>query len=170
MKKIIIAGIASLATAVIPLANSFAVSVTLTDDVTVNVSDTCTFDRTTGNGTYSATMAVNKLNASVGTSTFKVVCNNASGYHVTATPTSITGTGAAITYSATTPTAGSGTWTAFNSTANANIAASGGTLMSNSGVSPADGQTATVVYKVSTRNNQAKGAYSGSITYAVVLD
>ncbi len=166
MKKTIIITTAVAVFAVAPAVSVFAACDPLEDDITVTITDTCTFTRSTGNGTYSASMQVGKLNASVGTSTFNIICNNANGYTVTATPTSITGTGEAINYSATTPTAGSGTWTAYNNTAEANIAATSGVLMSSNTVSPAAGASATVVYKVSTRDNQAKGAYSGSITYA----
>ena len=168
MKKTLTIGVVSLTMAAMPVVGVFAANpAPLTDTINVTVDETCTFARTNGSGTYSATMAVNKLNSSVGTSTFTAICNNPTGFSVSATPTSITGTGAAITYSATTPTAGSGTWTAYNSTADANIAATSGVLMTSSGVTDAAGQAATVVYKVSTRNNQAKGGYSGTIQYAL---
>ena len=168
MKKIA----ASLITALVaPLVFSVGALATnpdpLADNLSVTVNETCTFARTAGSGTYAVTMAVNKLNSSVGTSTFTAICNNPSGFSVAAVFTSITGTGAAITYSATTPSANSGTWTAYNSTADANIAATNGTLMTASGVTDAAGQAATVVYKIGTRNNQAKGAYSGTATYTL---
>lgn len=167
MKKILTIGAISAGIVALPMVGAFAACDPLTDTINLTVTETCNFTRTTGNGTYSATMQVNKLNSSVGTSTFKAVCNSSSGFSVSAVPTSISGTGAAITYSANTPSAGGGTWTAYNSTANANIAATSGTLMTSSGPTDGDGLSATVVYKVSTRNNQAKGAYSGTITYTL---
>ena len=165
---------ASLITAlVVPIAFSASVLATdpdpLADNLSVTVSETCTFSRTTGNGTYAVTMAVNKLNSNVGTSTFTAICNNPSGFSVAAVFTSITGTGAAITYSATTPSANSGTWTAAkgDSSSTANIAATNGVLMSTDAVTAAEGISQQVTYKIGTRNNQAKGAYSGTATYTL---
>ena len=167
MKKLAIAG-ASVLFAAMPVVGAFAADpAAITDTINITVSETCTFTRTTGEGVYSATMAVNALNAAAGSSVFTAVCNNATGFSVSATPTSITGTGEAITYSATTPTAGSGTWTATKTTVAGNIAASDGILMTSAGPTAAAGQTETVTYKVSTRNNQAKGDYQGTIEYAL---
>ena len=167
MKKLAIVG-ASLAFAALPVVGVFAADpAAITDNITITVDETCTFERTTGNGNYTATMQVNGLNNSVGTSTFTAICNNASGFSVSATPTSLSGTGEAITYSATAPPAGSGTWTATKTTVAGNIAASDGVLMTANGPTAAAGQTETVTYKVSTRPNQAKGSYSGSIEYAL---
>ena len=112
-------------------------------------------------------MSTNALNASVGSSTFKAVCNNASGFSVSAVPTALSGTGEAINYSATTPTAGSGTWTATKTEVAGNIAASNGVLMSSDGTTSADGLVETVTYQVSTRANQAKGDYEGKMTYTL---
>ncbi len=167
MKKIAIVG-ASLALAALPMVGAFADNPpSVVDTITITVSETCTFTRTTGESTYTATMAVNALNPSVGTSTFTAICNNASGFSVSATPTALSGTGEAITYSATTPQAGDGTWTATKSGQGGNIAATGGVLMTANGPTAAAGQAETVTYKVSTRNNQAKGDYTGRMTYAL---
>ena len=142
--------------------------VSVTDTFSVTISERCTFTRTTGNGTYAVTMAMNALNTNAGTSTFTAICNNASGFSVSAVPSSITGDGAAITYSATTPTKGSGTWTAAkgDSSSTTNIAASNGVLMSANG--PTTGLSQQVTYKVSTHSNQAKGSYTGTIKYTLV--
>ena len=168
MKKIAIAG-ASAVLAALPVVGVFAADpAALTDRINITVSETCTFERSSGEGTYGATLAMNALNNSVGSSTFTAICNNATGFVVNATPTSITGTGDAITYSAEAPTQGSGTWTAYKTTAAANIAATGGVLMTSNGVTPAAGTSETVTYKVSTSPNQAKGSYTGTIEYALV--
>lgn len=133
--------------------------------MTVTIQDYCTFTRTTGNGAYSMSMMANELNANVGTSTFTASCNNGGGFSVGVSPTNISGVGTDIAYSATTPTAGSGTWTAYNSTADSNIASSNGILMSS--LTVVASQAATVIYKVGTSSNQAKGSYVGTITYAL---
>lgn len=164
MKKTIVAGAASLALAAMPVIGVFATDPeAIEDTITITVSETCTLTRSTGNGNYTATMSTNALNPSVGSSTFTAVCNNASGFSVSATPTALAGTGEAITYSATTPTAGSGTWTATKTTVAGNIAATGGVLMSTN--TTTTGLTETVTYQVSTRPDQAKGDYEGTMTY-----
>ena len=167
MKKLAIIG-ASLAFAALPVVGVFAADPdAVTDHITITVDETCTFERTTGDGSYTATMNVNALNNSVGSSTFTAICNSASGFSVSATPTSLSGDGEAITYSATAPSAGGGTWTATKTNVAGNIAATDGILMTANGPTAAAGQTETVTYKVSTRPNQAKGSYSGSIEYAL---
>ena len=166
MKKLAIVG-ASLAFAALPVVGVFADNpAAIVDTINVTVGETCTFTSSnSGDKTYTLTMSTNDLQTTAGSSTFTAICNNASGFSVSATPTSISGTGEAITYSATTPTAGSGTWTATNTTDSANIPATGGTLMSAAGVTTSTGVQKTVNYTVSTKNNQAKGSYSGTMTY-----
>ena len=167
MKKLAIVG-ASLAFAALPVVGVFAADpAPVEDTITITVSETCTLSRTTGNGNYSATMSVNALNPSVGSSTFKAVCNNASGFSVGASATALSGPGTAIGYSATTPTAGSGTWTATKTNVAGNIAASNGVLMTSAGPTDGDGVTETVTYQVSTLPDQAKGDYSGTMTYTL---
>lgn len=171
MKKLAIAG-ASLALAAMPVVGVFAAdNISLEDSLTITVSDNCAFTRESGTGSYTASMAPNDLNASVGSSQYKVVCNNAKGYSVGAVFTGLTGnqtTPETITYSATTPTAGSGTWTAAKTVSAGNIAPSGGVLMSNEGTTSASGDTETVTYKVSTTSTQAAGSYTGKATYTFV--
>lgn len=163
MKKLAVLG-ASAVLAALPVVGVFATDPEAVEDtITITVSETCTLTRTTGNGNYTATMSTNALNPSVGSSTFTAVCNNASGFSVSATPTALSGTGEAINYSATTPTAGSGTWTATKTEVSGNIAATSGVLMSTNATTT--GLTETVTYQVSTRANQAKGDYEGTMTY-----
>ena len=170
--KIATLGVAALGFAAAPvLGASAADNVELKDELTITVSDNCAFTRTSGTGSYSATMTPNALNESVGTSSYKVICNNSKGYSVGAVFTGLTGdqdTPSIISYSATTPTAGSGTWTAAKTTVSGNIAAENGTLMSNSGATSAAGDTETVTYKVSTTTTQAQGSYEGDATYKFV--
>ena len=165
MKKLAVLG-ASAVLAALPVVGVFATDPEpVVDTITVTVSETCTLTRSTGNGTYTATMSTNALNPSVGSSTLTAVCNNAGGFSVSATPTALAGPAGsqAINYSATTPTAGSGTWTATKTEVAGNIAETSGVLMTSAGVTT--GQTETVTYQVSTRANQAKGDYQGTMTY-----
>jgi len=167
MKKMAIVG-ASLVFAALPVVGVFAADPEpVIDNITITVDESCTLTRTTGGGNYTASMQTNALNPSVGSSTFTAICNNATGFSVSATPTALTGPGEAINYSATTPTAGSGTWTGTKSTVAGNIAATSGVLMTASAPTAAAGQTETVTYQVSTRPDQAKGSYTGTMTYAL---
>ena len=183
MKKILIAGAASLALAALPVASSFAAT-TAHDTLTVNIGDSCTLDRQTGSGSYTKLMQLNAVDLEFGISTYRVICNNGTGFNVTAEFTDLddSAAGQNITYSATTPTAGSGTWTASNVTINPNSPTEKlpaynidptssntnvKTLMNYGGVTPADGYTATVTYQVSTRSNQAQGSYTGTATYTL---
>ena len=162
----------SLAVVAVPvvgmLHNSASAATTQSDTLSLTVNEQCTFVRSSGSNSKSTTMAMNALDTSM-TNTFKVTCNIASGYSVSAAFTALDGPGADITYSATTPTAGSGTWTATKGAASAtsNIPASGGTLMSASGVTSSSGTTQQVTYKVGTASNQASGSYEGTATYTL---
>ena len=171
MKKILIAGIASGAIAVLPLAEVLATACgsAITDNLSVTVTSQCEFTRTSGNGTYSITKDVNTLDETL-TSTFNVVCNNATGFTTKASFTSLSKSGAqAISYtSSTPPTAGAGTWTAIKGTtgtaaSTSNMIANNGTVMSANGVT--GGTSQQVSYKISTRANQAAGSYTGTATY-----
>ena len=165
MKKLAIVG-ASLAFAALPVVGVFADNpAAIVDTIQVTVGETCTFNSSnSGDKTYTLSMSTNDLQTTPSSSTFTAVCNNATGFYVSATPTAISGTGEAITYSATTPTAGSGTWTATIAE-EGNIAATGGILMTANSATSSSGVVKTVNYTVSTRNNQAKGSYSGTMTY-----
>lgn len=96
MKKTIIAAGASLAFAAMPVAGVLAVDVT--DNLTINLSETCSITRTgvaasavsntssdldfgtTAANTYTATLVAGKA-ATIGTSTFTVTCNDTNNGH-----------------------------------------------------------------------------------------
>jgi hypothetical protein len=136
-------------------------AVSVTKDVVVTVAAACEFTQTSP--THSISMSANALNTTM-TNTLTVICNNRTGFTTTGTFNSITGTGQAITYSTTNPTAGSGTWTAYSSSKSANIA-TGGTVLSSNTWTTGSGAQTTMTYKVSTRANQAAGAYTTTVTY-----
>ena len=171
MKKTLIAGAASLAFAATPVFGVFATNpAALTDTLQVTVAVSCTFSRTTGEGTYSKTMTANQLDTEFGSSTFTSHCNNGKGYTITPTFNSLTFSGATspITYSTTTPTAGSGTWTATLGTATTNLT-SGTALATQSSQDPSAGRTYTINYKVGLLNNQPKGTYTGTASYQLAM-
>ena len=164
MKKTLTAGAASLVFAAMPIVGVFAANpAAITDTLTVNVNLSCTFARTTGEGTYSKTMLANDYDASFGSST-------CTGYTVTPTFSSLTFTGATmpITYSTTAPSAGSGTWAAFLGSAS-NPLTSGTALATQNSQDPAAGRTYTVNYKVGLKNNQPKGTYTGTASYQLAM-
>ena len=163
MKKFLTIGGAATVLAMLPVAATLAADpAAITDNLTVNIGQSCTFDRTSQTG-MSGEIPLGSVNNNFGSSSYSATCNNATGYDVNAVFTDLTGPGPAITYSADDPIAGGGTWTA--TVDNANIPASGGTLMTATGVTT--GQTATVTYKVSVRSNQAAGAYTGYARYTL---
>lgn len=143
--------------------------ISISDQLEVVVEDACTLTRTSGSGNYTATMLPSELNNNFATSTYHVFCNDADGFKIDAAFTSLAGPGEDITYSAENPTADSGTWTASVTTdgITTNIPAENGTLMTNPGITAPDGQSATITYKVSTKNNQAAGTYTGTATYTL---
>ena len=171
MKKSLIIGASSLVLAAAPAISAFAANPSaVVDNLSVTVDEICTFERTTGNGSYTQSMAANALKTDFCTSTFKAICNGGSGYSVAAVFTALTGSvSGSITYSATTPTAGSGTWTAAKGAASSttNLAASGAKLIDKSGPDTSAGTSQQVSYKVSTQNNIAQGTYTGTATYTL---
>lgn len=174
MKKALIAGVASVALAAMPI-----VGVVATDDgdkvdtITVSFAEFCTFNATSH--TYNATMAANGLNENVGTTSMTVTCNKNNGYYVGASFEDLSGNGSTkVEYDNATPTAGSGTWTAYRSAGSVNgtaVAAAnlvnGGRVIENQHQAPAAGDTATIVYKVGLLNNQAAGTYTGHAVYTL---
>ena len=106
MKKALVAGIVSMTLAVMPAISAFADGESFTDTINASVGDNCDFSRlaqaggvdnndshvngeqaawatTEGTDSLSMTLAGGTLAMDLGTSQFKVVCNNAGGYEVT---------------------------------------------------------------------------------------
>ena len=173
MKKSLILGATSLVLAATPVFGVFAATgdpAAVVDNLSVSITEVCTFERTTGNGNYTNSMTAGALNANFGSSTFKAICNADDGYSVAAVFTALTGSVAgSIAYSATTPTAGSGTWTAAlgASSSTNNMAASGAKLIDKSAADTASGTTQQVTYKVSTQATIAQGSYTGTAKYTL---
>lgn len=183
MKKGIVTGsVAALALTVLPVASVFATEV---DTVNVTVSPSCTLARqayasggVTNNtshmngtdGTWSTTAGENKLSATrangtvttgLGTSQFKVVCNNASGYKVTVATTALT-SGSLSIPSNTSYSASASGWSPIVDTEKI---ANGGTVRTESATTA--GTTFEVGYGVGISATQAAGTYSGTATYTL---
>lgn len=177
MKKLLVAGAASLSLAALPVISSFAAPLPIIDNLTVNIGESCTFIRGTagGSGTYAQDMTPNQLSSSFGSSEMTIECNYASGYKITAAFEDLTGPGTAISYDSTTaPVAGSGTWAATISSKTVDgttttpntLVANGGIVLNNTNPTTSADKV-TVVYSVSTGAGQAQGQYTGRATYTV---
>ncbi len=184
MKKALVMGVASVALAAMPVVGVFAVQApdpdAFTDTIEITVEGSCTWSRSTGDGTYEATIAAGGTNNNVGTSTFTSSCNNGTGYTVTGDFTSLahtTGDGTPITFSDENIAANSGTWNAYRSgvtggvthtdySAAANLT-DDGIVYKTTGADTATASSFTVVYKVATHAIQSQGLYRGTATYTL---
>ena len=190
MKKLAIAG-ASVALAAMPIVSTFAATTTVTDHLTVTVSEQCQLgttnpaeDPTTGvNGYYFATVTAGQAataftpgtdettgGGSTNPTSITINCNSAGGYKITPTFTAlhsdVAGNAQDITYdgSADTPTAGH--WTAYyklGTGAVTRFAASGTAITGN----PTTTDTYEFSYKVTPGVNQAAGTYEGTAQYVL---
>ena len=185
MNKKVIAGVLVAAFATIPAVGAFA---DFTDTINVTISPSCTLTRqayssggvtnntshkngtggtwstTAGTDTLSATMSNGTTQANLGSSQFKVVCNNQAGYKVTVATTSLS--------------VASGTQTAIpnNTTYSASVSGwspvSGSTKLVNGGTvkteaATTSGTTFEVSYGIGISSTQAAGTYSGTATYSL---
>ena len=183
MKKTLLLTMASATFALAPIAGVFADSCDTpkTDTININVSENCSLERTNGTGSYTVSMNPGATNNSFGSSTFSVICNNATGFYVRAAFTAFTdqrtsGTkGTNISYAASAPatTASAATWTAVlgESSSTSYIKPSTDSsptdILSANAVTASSGVTQKVTYKVATATNQAKGTYQATATYTL---
>ena len=177
MKKLMVAGAASVALAIVPMLTSFAATSEVTDSLEVLLSDTCAFEKTASAGTtgeivneYSTSIMPGSYSSGFGGSTFTVTCNAPDTYTVTAVFSDLVqeGTGEAITYSTLTPDGSSSIWTTtLGDAGEAPRNVTSGDAILNT--THADGgASATVHYSVGASTGQAAGAYSGSAVYTLV--
>ena len=174
MKKTLIASIASVTFAAMPIMGVFAAAndpAAVEDTLSVTVDEICNFTRPTGSGSYTKTMTAGALDESFGTSTYKVVCNVAGGYYVSAGFTALTGSvSGSIPYQASAPSGGTSGWTAVKgaSSSTTYLAATGAKLIETNGPDTSSGTSQQVSYKVATASNIAQGSYQGTATYTLV--
>lgn len=168
MKKSLIISANSLTLALMPIMGVFAATgdpAQLTDNLSVTVTEICTFTRTDGDGDYADTMAASAYDASFATSTFKAVCNADDGYTVKAVFTALAGSqSGSIPYSTTAPAAGYNRWSALK---NSSIMENNSNLISTNTADTSAGTSATVLYRVSTAADIAQGSYVGTATYTL---
>ncbi len=170
MRKSIIAGAASVALAAMPVMGAFAAT-SVTDTITANVSDACSFNRTAGEGTYATSILPNAIVENFASSSFAVTCNfgdnETRNINVTASFTDLVNGEYAIPYSGTALTAGTAGWNAAagDLSATAISLTDGGDLINVENAT--ENQTATVWYSVATDADQETGAYKGYATYTL---
>lgn len=171
MKKLIIAGASTaLVLAAIPLLSSSADTNTITDRISLILQDTCDFERTSGEGNYTATIMPGTYSNNFASSTFTVTCNDPDVYTVTAEFTDLTAEDASpITYDSTTnPNGENSTWVTkiTDDERPATNVANGAVIMT---TTLADGgSTATVRYSVGASSDQDTGTYTGHAIYTMV--
>lgn len=175
--------VAGLGVAVAPLS---AFAATRVDNLQVTVNTSCTVaDDTDATASvlendYTATLNAGAEATMTGPGASEkvmtVTCNDATGYHITATLTE------ALTHTDTTTIIApgiSGEYWSMKVTGAGNLAAANGygshkalttgdTVLNNANQSAADGDSFTVEYKVGTNANTKAGVYSGTVTYTLV--
>ncbi len=185
MKKAIIAGAASAVLAAMPVMGVFAAtgdgattgSSAYTDNLNVTIDTACTFAREAytsggvennathknGAGTWAAdTLSKTVTNSSLtdlGSSQFKVVCNNTAGYKITVGTTGLTSGTNSIPNNTTYTNAISGWSPVFGTTK----LVDGDTVKSVAATT--DNDTFEVSYSVGVSSTQQAGTYEGSATY-----
>ena len=174
-KSIIAAGATSIFLAAMPVVGVFAADPTITDNLSVTVSDYCIFKSGSQNDTYTATsVAAGALwTSSSDPHPMTVTCTG--NYKITPTMTALTASGSSsnITYSATTATAGSQTWSAsYVVTGDATPSTDSGNFTSGTAVNGSKtvttaGDIWTVTYKVGLSAAQPSGTYTGTATYVL---
>ena len=187
MKKVLIAGAASVALAAMPVLGVFAVDdQDVTDTIQVTVSPSCTFSQGGGDATYSVTGtnasgAVNPVNNSSNVHTFTVFCNNNAGYKVSATATALNQTpsiSANFAYVATLPSSGTtGAWHATIASEATGVTAAqlpaGGAatdIITKATASGANGEEFTATYTAYIGTETPSGTYSGTIAYTLAAN
>lgn len=169
MKKTLIAGAASITLAAMPVMGVFAAT-SVIDEITANVSDTCTLNRTAGQGVYATTLLKDSVSENFATSTFTATCNfdpSGNDLEVTASFSSLDSGADSIPYLGTDLVAGTAGWTAFvgDRAATAVPLSNNGKLIDATAVDTS--QVATVWYSVATDTNQNAGSYKGYATYTL---
>ena len=186
-KSIIAAGAASVALAAMPIVGVFAVgnNGTFTDVINTTIGDTCAFTRqATAHpaGTWSTdgadatkdiltaqTIALG-AEATLGSSSFTVVCNDADGYQVTATTPDLVkpadASSAAVTMAYNDSAAGvAGEWRFASDGAGATIGDGSAGDIALKETATTAGSNFTATYYAYPGASQAAGTYSGTVVY-----
>ena len=183
-KSIIAAGASAVALAAMPVVGVFAADVTSqVDTLDITIDATCTMASVshapssgvwTGN-TLAKTVTAGALNENIGSTSFNIICNNQTGWNVSATATVLTGkTTTSQNIPLGTPEANVAAWNYVSSTSTEGVTAgvTGNTTSATKVASASDttgnsGDAFTVTYNVSTDNALSAQIYEGTITYTL---
>ena len=183
-KSIIAAGAASVALAAMPIVSTFATGGPFTDVIQTTIGDSCTFSRgahttaanwnTDGTDTNKdildpVTVTIGDPEATLGTSTFGVVCNDPDGYQVTVATNPLTLTSGTNTHAwaynagpaPSTPAASY--WRLSSDNANADLDSSKNIVAKKT--SAEDNGSFTITYYAYAHTGQDAGTYSANVTY-----
>ena len=172
MRKVIAAGLVSVAVAVLPVASSFAAT-SVTDVLSITVDDSCSISassrsNTGGDGTWtgntlSANRTVGSVSYNLGSTTFSVTCNDPDGYMVTvATQNLMSGSNSIPAYSGTAYSASVSGWAPANgSTSSATKYKNGDVVDDGTGI-VANGRTFTIYYGVGISPTHQAGTYTSN--------
>ena len=171
MKKSLIMGATSLVLAATPVFGVFAAEgdpAAVTDTLKVTVDEICTFERTTGNGSYTKPMGANAVDIDFADTVLKAVCNADDGYKVVGAYTALAGTpGGSIPFGTTKPAAGTSSWAALKGTTGSTYLTNNGNVITKNGADTSAGTSQPIRYQVATADNIAQGTYTGTATYTL---
>ena len=168
--KIATLGVAALGFAAMPVLGASAAEgdITITDNLTVSVNPSCSFERGSGEGTYSLELSPNSdPTAFTGETNFTIKCNNAKGYKVTAAFNGLEGNQVSpavketIPYTTEALAKGTAGWSAFYNSGTTAVPAG----QIHVGSVTTTGDTFKMTYKAATAANQAAGVYTGTAVY-----
>ncbi|MBR3132088.1 hypothetical protein IKG33_01605 [Candidatus Saccharibacteria bacterium] len=181
MKKIIVAGAASVL-AFLPTVGAFAATgTTVTDTIEVTINAACSITATSLTNTYSETMTNSQLKSDIGGTSMTIACNDAAGWKVTAvgsgTATNVTqmkATGSGTNIATGTATSGATSNWAFKVTGtNASgyttfkaVPSTAATVATSAGA--VTGNAITATYQVWISATQQADTYTGKVTYTLV--
>ena len=195
-KSIVAAGVSAVALAAMPAVGVFADTTSQVDTLSVQLQTTCTIDSAThapGTASQATSWSGNTLTATavagaaynnIGTTTFKVICNNAKGWNITTDGASVSLVGQTTTDESIpngTVTANTDAWsfTPSQDGAGLTLGAANASPVATYGLTEAAaeskdsaatgnaGKTFVVTYGVSTSNAISAQTYEGSITYTL---
>ncbi len=140
----------------------------ITDNLSVNVEEICSFSRSSGSGSIAKTMTANKGATGMGGSTFTAICNSNGGYSVKAVFTSLTSASSSASFDYANPTKGYNRYSAYlgNSSSTTRVA-SNGNIMDTTVADDENGTVQEIYYKCSTANDVPAGTYTGTATYTL---
>lgn len=179
--KIASLGAVALGFAVVPVSGAFAAT-SFDDTITAVINESCTVTKSSGAGTYSATIVNGKAKSDLAGSVLSVKCNSKAGWDLKAvgagtatdkTQMVASGTGSGNIATGTATSGGTSNWAfkiagtgaSSSYTSFAKVPSTATSIAS--GTTTTDGSSFTVTYQIYMSPTQAAGTYTGKVTYTV---